>query len=221
MDEFINQEQPIVELIPEVLPKKKLPILMILFLFVIVILFLIIFRQQQLLKTNKQPEIVNNIVPIAEPTQVPTVPPTSIPTENNKYTFNNLSFELPPGYTVSTDTANSNANYIDIIKKDIQNTYLTTGIKISTMQGMNNFSMTLKFAEEKCTENPNNAVISKEIVEIGNKIKANKITFGGMTYNEIEYCFVKEPNFFYTIMTSTDNRYQDVRNKIFETLKIN
>lgn len=79
MDEIISQEPPIIETVsseptPEIIPekiiKKKLPIWVwtIPILFIFVFLLYTIFKQQQLLNTNKQ-EVSENIIPTTEPTE--------------------------------------------------------------------------------------------------------------------------------------------------------
>lgn len=68
MDEIINQDQPVIKPILEVVPKKKLPIWIWIIPLLFIILIYIIFKQQ-LLNTNKK-EISNNIVPTAGPTAI-------------------------------------------------------------------------------------------------------------------------------------------------------
>jgi len=73
MDEIINQTSPIIEPIPVVIPKKKLPIRLWTIL-IIFIFLLYIITKQQLLTTSKQ-EISETIIPTTKPTQILTITP--------------------------------------------------------------------------------------------------------------------------------------------------
>lgn len=223
MDEIIDQTPPIIEPIPEVVPKKKLPI----WVWIIVLIF-IILKQQQLLNAKKQ-EVSNNIVPTAEPTQVPAIIPTNIPTENDKFTFNDLSFELPPGYTVSTwkfGDRNGTLIFVDIIKKDKNNTFKKTLIGLKTNyqslagEGTNPV-VTIEDAEMTFKETDKWEVLSKTKVKIGNNIDALKTEFVGMIRNSFSYDFIKYPNILYHFYDDSFGDDQIVVDMILKTLKIN
>jgi hypothetical protein len=107
MDEIINQTPPIVEpvlpepmpeAIPEKIIKKKLPIFIWIIPILFIILFYIIFKQQQLLNTDKQ-EVDENILPT--PTEInnqitPIITVTTVPIEtpDAKQTLLNLQYSL-------------------------------------------------------------------------------------------------------------------------------
>lgn len=238
MEENIIQVEQI-PILPQELPKpKKKIILPIIFgILIIGLIALLIFQQKQIKNlANKKPV---DIPSTFEPTQIPTALPTKSPTEtitptieNNKFTFNNLSFELPPKYFVSSnlDTKADGGGeiyYIDIIKENENNTFYNTGIDILTLHiDEVNYPLGILNSDtiNSMCKNNNPNISSEKIIKIGNNIDAIQLELAGM-YGGNVYCFIKAPSYFYKITDKitdfSSQNFKDVKEKFIETLTIN